>query len=223
MNRYKKEEAKKKAVARKGLTPAEIEQLDIQESLMMQQFEKARELHVLLFPEETDFMTDSYADLKDRDRVINPMSKEYIEKMEKKRDMLGVPQLTENGKPVDDTTYRLCIDEVRAEQEGKTTQWTERFKKLKEQALEDKKKHQGRMDELQNHAPGIDPTDPNTWTETMFKNLYQLQVSVDSWELNDSIEYDEFKQKLFTDGHYRASRIPKSGMEKDDYKQSRQI
>jgi hypothetical protein len=217
MNSNKKEELKKKAEMRKGLTPAEIEQLDKQESSIKKQFEKARELHELLFPEETDFMWDSYADMKDRDRGINPMSKEYIERIKNKRDMMGVPQLTENGMPVDDTTYRLCVAEVRAEQEGKTTQWTERFKELKEQALEDKRKHEERLDELQRHAPGIDPTDPNTWTETMFKNLYELEVAVNSWELNDSIEYDEFKKKLFMDDNFRALHIPKSGMEKDDY------
>jgi hypothetical protein len=217
MNRYKKEELKKKAEARKGLTPAEVEKLDKQASFIKQQIENARELHELLFPEETDFMWDSVADMKDRERGINPMSKEYVERIKTKRNMLGVPQLTENGMPVDETTYKLCVAEVKAEHEGKTTPWTEKFKKLKAEALEEKRKHKERMDELQRHAPGIDPTDPNTWTETMFKNLYELEVAVNSWELNDSIEYDDFKKKLFMDDNFRALHIPKSGMEKDDY------
>jgi hypothetical protein len=217
MNRYKKEELKKRAEARKGRSPSEIEQLDKQEALENALHGEARKLHELIFPEEYDFMWDSGVDLKLRNQGGNPMSSEYIERIKTKRNDLGVPQLTENGMPKDDTTYKLCLAELIAEHEDKTTEWTEKLKKLKEQALDEKKKAEERIEDLQKPAPGINPADPHTWTETMIKNRYQAMVAADLWESNDSIAYEEFKEKLFTDDKFRMLHVPRKGMEKDDY------
>ncbi len=217
MNRYKKEELKKRAEARKGLSPSEIEQLDKQEALKSTLHEETRKLHELIFPEEYDFMWDSRVDMKLRNQGENPMNSEYIEQIKTKRSDLGVPQLTENGMPTDDTTYNLCLTEIIAEREGKTTEWTEKLKKLKEQALDEKKKTEESIKDLQKPAPGINPADPHTWTETMLKNSYQTMVDADLWESDASISYEEFKEKLFTDDNFRMLRVPRKGMEKDDY------
>jgi hypothetical protein len=42
-------------------------------------------------------------------------------------------------------------------------------------------------------------------------------VAADLWESNDSIAYEEFKEKLFTDDKFRMLHVPRKGMEKDDY------
>ena len=51
------------------------------------------------FPEEYDFMYDSISDANEREMGRNPMSKEYIEKINQKRAVLGVgggPQKLDN-------------------------------------------------------------------------------------------------------------------------------
>ncbi len=53
-------------------------------------------------------MYDSTADASDRIRGINPMSAEYIEKIQKRRAKLGVTPLSENGSPVSNDSYVLC-------------------------------------------------------------------------------------------------------------------
>uniref|UniRef100_UPI004047EF22 hypothetical protein n=1 Tax=Algoriphagus sp. TaxID=1872435 RepID=UPI004047EF22 len=70
MNRHKKE-------LLKNFTAEEIqllEELDL----------KVRELRALIFSEEYNYMGDNYADSKDRNKEVNPMSNSYIEKIKNK-------------------------------------------------------------------------------------------------------------------------------------------
>jgi hypothetical protein len=113
MNRYKKEEKRRYDEAIKGLSEDEIKRFDL-ENKVKQQIEKlARDIHIDKFPEEYDFMYDSVVDAGERKKGINPMSQEYIDKIKKKRDDLGVKQLSGNGMPVSHDTYNLCLEEAK--------------------------------------------------------------------------------------------------------------
>lgn len=69
----------------------------------------AREIHSKKFSEEYDFMYDA----NDRHKRINPMSKEHIEKINKKRINLGVSPLSESGERTSDDTFQLCVKEAK--------------------------------------------------------------------------------------------------------------
>lgn len=47
-------------------------------------------LHLELFPEEYDYIYDSNADVNDRRRGLNPMSQDYIDKINERRISMGV-------------------------------------------------------------------------------------------------------------------------------------
>lgn len=119
MNRMKKEEIKKYNEARKGLSKAEIDTLNLKDEIKGKIEKLARSIHAEKFPEEYDYMYDSFADLKDRQKGINPMSQEYIDKIRKKRSEIGVAQLDEDGTAVSDETYKLCLAEAKVLINGK--------------------------------------------------------------------------------------------------------
>lgn len=81
--------------------------------------EKARELHMLLFPEEYDFHYDSTADARDRRRGINPMSAEYIANRDQLRSELGFGPYGLNSDAIDTLEWveakvqSDCEDELR--------------------------------------------------------------------------------------------------------------
>lgn len=69
---------------------------------MQEQYESlVYELHTLIFPEEYDFMNDSSSEAQERRRGKNPMSDEYIKRINTKREKLGLLPLNENGLPAD--------------------------------------------------------------------------------------------------------------------------
>jgi hypothetical protein len=114
MNRYNREERRKYNVARKGLSKEELQALDLEEEREKQIADLAHRMHVKLYPEEYDCMFDRFVEARDRRRGVNPMSKEYIEKVNEKRIKEGVSPLAENGIPMDPTeTKLLCLEEAR--------------------------------------------------------------------------------------------------------------
>ncbi|WP_415713003.1 hypothetical protein [Maridesulfovibrio sp.] len=62
-----------------------------------------RELHSELFPEESDFLYDSYADAQDRARGVSPMNQEYIDRVNIRRREMGVKpyELKDNSPEID--------------------------------------------------------------------------------------------------------------------------
>ena len=50
--------------------------------------QEARRLHIELFPEEYDFMLDSWVDSIERDKGMNPMSSDYVQRTNLKRQKL---------------------------------------------------------------------------------------------------------------------------------------
>jgi len=112
MNRLKAEEARARQEARAGKTEAEIAALDREDALKARITELAREIHIERFPEEYDHYYDSIEDVKDRKRGINPMNKEYIAKVNTKREELGVELLADNGMPPSDETWEIAYSDA---------------------------------------------------------------------------------------------------------------
>ena len=121
MNRVKKEEIKKHQQARAGLTPEQVKELDAQEAEYNLIDKIARRRHLTRYPEEYDFMNDSSADASDRRRGINPMSQEYIAKVNKRRKEYGVSPLTVHGYASSNETLEACCQEVKNEIAGLRT------------------------------------------------------------------------------------------------------
>jgi hypothetical protein len=113
MNREKKEKLRKYYETRKGKSKKEIAVLDLADEISERVKALCRQFHSERFPEESDYMLDSNADVKDRKRGINPMSAEYIEKVRRKRAQLGVSQLGVDGMPVSSDSMELCQEEAK--------------------------------------------------------------------------------------------------------------
>lgn len=113
MNRLKKEEKRKHNEARQGLSIKEIEALNKKEEENNSVEVLAGRIHAEKFSEEYDFMYDSIIDAKDRSNGKNPMSEEYIHKINKKRADLGVSPLSDSGMPTSKDTHTMCIEEAR--------------------------------------------------------------------------------------------------------------
>ena len=109
MNRAKKEDVRKYNDARKGKSPEDITKIDRQDRKDEKIRELANRLHGSLFAEEYDFMNDSISDSNDRKKGINPMSKEYIKKMDDKRIGLGFSPLSPSGKSTSNDTVDFCM------------------------------------------------------------------------------------------------------------------
>ena len=90
MNRIKTEELRKYREARIGLSAQEISLLDEKEAQDKKLSELISKVHHELFPEEYDFYYDSVLDAKERAQGINPMSPEYVTKVDAPRTALGV-------------------------------------------------------------------------------------------------------------------------------------
>lgn len=108
MNRWKREELRKKQKAREDLSESEIRALDIQDAIDEATEQLGRKYHTEMFPEEYEFMYDDPADYKARKQGHNPMSAEYIERIENKRHDLGVAPLSESGRSQSDDTWKHC-------------------------------------------------------------------------------------------------------------------
>ena len=62
MNRFKKEEKRKREEARRGLSQEEIAELDVKEALQEEIICETKELHTQIFPEEYEFLGVSPVD-----------------------------------------------------------------------------------------------------------------------------------------------------------------
>ncbi len=113
MNRMKKEAKRKYDEARVGLSDQEIAALD-REDLKKEKIERlAQKIHGEKFPEEWDFMGDSILDASKRSKGINPMSEEYIAKVNKRRENLGVSPFSCQGMRLSSDTWELCLAEAK--------------------------------------------------------------------------------------------------------------
>ena len=113
MNKFKKEQQRKFSEARKGLSAEQIEKLDEEDKIKEKVEALAKKIHVEKFPEEYDFMYDSNVDVSNRSKGINPMSKEYIDKVREKREKQGVLPLSLSGLSVSEDSLELCGNEAK--------------------------------------------------------------------------------------------------------------
>ena len=113
MNRFKKEEKKKREEARRGLTKEEIAKLDAEEALFKQILEETQGLHTEIFSEEYDYMYDSIAEANKRAMGISPVSEAYIEKMNRKREFLGVSPLDSTGMATSGDSWTKCLEFIK--------------------------------------------------------------------------------------------------------------
>jgi hypothetical protein len=97
-----------------------------------------KDLHLILFSEEYDYMFDSLADIEDRKRGINPMNIDYINSVNKKRIDLGVDSLSENGMTISNQSMNICFDILDKLFVGDNTKFNEKV--LKYVSEEDKEK-----------------------------------------------------------------------------------
>jgi len=114
MNKAKKEEIRKYNEARQGKPAEEIAEIDRQDKMGAKIKKLASLLHGRFFPEEYDFMSDSISDAKDRKKDINPMSEEYIKKMDNKRQALGFRPILSSGHAVENETLEFCLKIVKS-------------------------------------------------------------------------------------------------------------
>ena len=112
MNRHKRNELRKLAQARSGLTSEQIVALDAKDLAARKLSDLASQIHREKFPEEYDFMYDSSWDAHDRKKGINPMRQEYIDAVNSRRVALGVSPLSESGMPLSGDSRVLCDEEA---------------------------------------------------------------------------------------------------------------
>ena len=112
MNRHKRNELRKLAQARSGLTSEQIVALDAKALAARELSDLASQIHHEKFPEEYDFMYDSSWDAHDRKKGINPMRQEYIDAVNSRRAVLGVSPLSESGMPLSGDSRVLCDEEA---------------------------------------------------------------------------------------------------------------
>jgi hypothetical protein len=106
-NRWKKEEIRKRREARQGLTPEQVKALDEKEAADEALLAETRKFHGDLFPEEYDFMLDDISDARTRARGENPLSSEYQDEVNQRRERLGFSPLAKNGMPTSNETFEF--------------------------------------------------------------------------------------------------------------------
>jgi len=97
MQRYEKEQRKKRQKLLAGLNSEQVKFFEAVEELRdtLNRFES--KFHVTLFPEEYDYMYDDSVDAKVRHRGDNPMSESYQKEVTERRQKMGLKPLRENG------------------------------------------------------------------------------------------------------------------------------
>ena len=118
MNRHKREELRKLAQARSGLTTDQIAALDSKDLAARKLSDLASQIHREKFPEEYDFMYDSSWVAFDRKKGINPMTQAYVEQVKRRRAAFGVTPLTDAGMPVSSDSRDLCWEEAKRQLES---------------------------------------------------------------------------------------------------------
>jgi hypothetical protein len=176
-----------------------------------------KQLHIELFSEEYDKMSDSILDAKERAKGINPMSKEYQLKVAKKRKRLGVSLLSNSGDSVDDSSWELCNKESEARKNNTSTDKTAIINEELSKIKIDKEQLRREINFKMYPLKEIDPEDPTTWTETMINNCYSKMVAADSWESEESMSFEDFTKKIHSNKSFARSNSPRGGMDKKEY------
>ena len=119
MNRFKKEEARRHAEARRGLSSAEIAELDAAEARKAALLDEARSFHVRIFPEEYDHILDDGVDAKMRKYGENPLTASALERARRFRAELGFIEVYADYTRSGSETLDWVVGEVRAGRRGR--------------------------------------------------------------------------------------------------------
>ena len=119
MNRFKTEEALKRRDARAGLFDIGLKRLDLDEAIEAEIKELATSIHIKNYPEEYDLNYDDNVDSARRRKGENPMSEEYINRVNLKRKNEGVTALSSAGMSVNDDTWKIAYTEAEAVVRGR--------------------------------------------------------------------------------------------------------
>lgn len=115
MNKFENVESTRRAgyvsaLVAQGMTKAAAEA----ELVAQDRIEAAtRLLQAKLFPEEYDYLGDSYYELQQRDRGVSPMDDEHTALMNEKRRAFGVPGLDGGGRASAGGSWEFCENLVR--------------------------------------------------------------------------------------------------------------
>jgi 5'(3')-deoxyribonucleotidase len=91
-------------------------------------------LQSILFSEEWDFVYDEGRDKQEREKGINPMSDEYIQRITLKRKRFGLPALNSAGNAVNHSSYELSKRIILATG-NYTEKWDKKYKAEKKDIL----------------------------------------------------------------------------------------
>lgn len=97
MNREKKEALKKEQEIINGMNPEQVNIYREVKEIRTRINKLQGHIHSTIFPEEYDFMNDDHVDIKQRRKGINPMSTEYQEQVNNRRNARGIKPLADNG------------------------------------------------------------------------------------------------------------------------------
>jgi len=177
----------------------------------------AENLRRELFPEEDDYYWDSILDNKERSRGVNPMCEDYQLKVEQKRKTLGVSPLASNGMAADNSSLNLCIEEVKARSRNETTDKTDLIKKYLDIQNQENEANKKRIEQRSAYIENIDRENPDTWTDVMINNAYDLYCFVEMWEMDPRMPFDEFKDELKNNREFCKENAPRNGMDSKDW------
>lgn len=80
--------------------------------------QRGRELHAALFPEEYDHLYDSVSEAKDRQRGINPMNADHVEKTNTLRARVGFTPFSVGPDAYNDETFSWVMEKLRQGEEA---------------------------------------------------------------------------------------------------------
>jgi len=180
-------------------------------------YKNAKKLHLALFSEEYDYMGDSYADSCDRNSGKNPMNQEYQAKVNRKRELLEVSPLSSGGLSADESAMEFCIKEIQAARLNKETDYTKIALQCLKEIQEDNHTLHEEIEARLTLVKGIDPEDPRTWTKTMINNSYAIMEAGDRWEMESTMPFEEFTERLFSDKNFARKNAPRGKSDQDDY------
>lgn len=170
-------------------------------------YKSAEKLHQELFSEEYDSMY-----LED-----DGWSEEHTSKLNRKRSRLGVSPISSHGSTKDESAMEFCKREIKAAQSNQVTEFTAIALEILKEINDEKQKRKDEIKARLTVIEGIDPEDPRTWTDTMINNCYRRMEAVDSWELDTTMPFAEFRQKIFNNKNFARKHAPRGKMDEEDY------
>ena len=183
---------------------------------MKSYFTNLERLRATVFYEEYDSIDDSVADSNDQKFGKNPMSLEQQQKVNAKRIAFGVSPLNKSGLPIDNSAMELCLIAAADFKAGKRTDLILQMKQFIREIVAEEKGPNSYVRPSSAKIPTVKHYEPTTWTETMIVNTYKLYNGVNTLARLESLNFTEYREKLFTDAQFAKERCPTGDMDQED-------